>query len=280
MDDIGVWLWSSDGRILILKGGREAPQLFALQDGQALRMLDGDGRPLPPSVPSELRRADSFQAFEPLLVVRGSYRYVADAGLFTDCLTRQRWPVAQESANAALESAYLKLRLKPDAPLVVQVHARVATRPKVEGEGTQATLVVQRFINAWPGASCGPRFSAVPLEGSRWTLVRLGGKAVRPGNRAAPALTVRAEASRVSGWGGCNMFKGSYAQTGDTIAFRDLDPRRPCPDGTDTETAFLAALERARKWRILGQILELRDAQDAFVARFEGLLSPLRTLGR
>ena len=40
--------------------------------------------------------------------LQGMYRYMADAGLFLDCATREQWPVAMEADNAALERAYAK----------------------------------------------------------------------------------------------------------------------------------------------------------------------------
>jgi len=43
VDDIGRWLLSSDGRILLLKGGREAPLMFAIRDGETLRLLGAGG---------------------------------------------------------------------------------------------------------------------------------------------------------------------------------------------------------------------------------------------
>ncbi|MGH7332248.1 MAG: copper resistance protein NlpE N-terminal domain-containing protein [Candidatus Rokuibacteriota bacterium] len=145
-DDIGSWMLSSDRRVLILKGGREALEMLALADGQRLRMLDAEARPLPASVPSELQRAESVQPLEPRLLFRGMYMYLADAGLFTECLTGQRWPVAQEGANATLEAAYLRARLSPGALLLASVEGRVAIRPRVEGPGTQPTLIVDRFL--------------------------------------------------------------------------------------------------------------------------------------
>src|SRR4030095_3774732 len=39
-DDIGSWVISSDRAILILKGGRDAPEIFAIKDRDTLRKLD------------------------------------------------------------------------------------------------------------------------------------------------------------------------------------------------------------------------------------------------
>ena len=47
-------------------------------------------------------------------------------------------------------------------------------RPKMEGEGQQPTLVVERFIGIWPEETCGARFATEPLENTYWKLTRLG----------------------------------------------------------------------------------------------------------
>jgi heat shock protein HslJ len=47
-----------------------------------------------------------------------------------------------------------------------------------------------------------------------------------------------------------------------------------CPDGMGTEAALVDALERAASWGIVGEHLELLDADGSRVARFERRLMP------
>lgn len=63
---------------------------------------------------------------------------MADAGWFTECRTRARFPVAQE----------------PGAPLVVTLDGSLARRPKMEENGDMEALIVERFDRAWPGENC------------------------------------------------------------------------------------------------------------------------------
>jgi hypothetical protein len=42
----------------------------------------------------------------------------------------------------------------------------------------------------------------------------------------------------------------------------------------ETEAAFTAALPKVKTWRVIGEHLELYDANDAFLARFERRLMP------
>jgi uncharacterized lipoprotein NlpE involved in copper resistance len=95
-DDIGTWVVSSDRTMLVFKGGREASAMFRIRDENTLRMLNVEGRDIESPLNYDLQRTKNFEPLEPRLAMRGMYRYFADAGLFTECLTRRRWPVAQE----------------------------------------------------------------------------------------------------------------------------------------------------------------------------------------
>jgi copper homeostasis protein (lipoprotein) len=79
------------------------------------------------------------------------YSYMADAGLFTECSTGKKFPVAQEGDNAVLEAAYSKTRQQPSEALLINFEGRIARRPKMEGEGEQEVSVVDRFNGVWPG---------------------------------------------------------------------------------------------------------------------------------
>jgi copper homeostasis protein (lipoprotein) len=270
-DDIGGWTLASDRRTLVFHGGREAALKFAIKDANTLRKLGLDAREVTSSGNYDLKRTQELQPLEPRLVLRGMYKYLADAGRFRECLTRKNWPVAHEQDNAALESAYSKARRQPGEELLVSLEGRVAMRPKMEGEGQQPTLVVERFIGVWPGETCGARFATEPLENTYWKLTRLGDMpvTVAPQQRE-PHFILNPTSRRVGGSGGCNRLTGSYELTGDTLRFGKMaGTMMACVDGMDTEKAFLDALGQVNKWKIKGQHLELFDAADTLVARFE-----------
>ncbi len=86
-DDIGRYLLSSDRDQLTLYGGREAPLRFALLAPDTLRLLDRDGRHIDSELNYNLSRQPEFEPFEPQLLLRGMYRYFADAGRFQECLS-------------------------------------------------------------------------------------------------------------------------------------------------------------------------------------------------
>jgi copper homeostasis protein (lipoprotein) len=270
-DDIGSWVVSSDRTTLLLKGGREAPAMFKIRDETTLRMLNVEGRDIESPLNYDLQRSKNFEPLEPRLPMRGMYRYFADAGLFTECLTRRRWPVAQEKDNTALESAYTKARLTAGEELLVNVEGQVALRPKMEGQGAQPTLVVERFIGVWPGEKCGARFSSAPLETTDWKLTRLGDKPVTvAAKQREPHFVLDNKTKRITGSAGCNRFTGSYQRNGDRLIFGKMAMTfMACPEGMEIEREFMAALEEVKSWKIFGEHLELFDGNGGFLARFE-----------
>ena len=269
--EIGSWTLSSDRQILTLHGGQERPLTFRVIDPNTLRKLDLDGHDIASALNYSLTRMGQFEAIEVRLAMRGMYRHLADAGTFTECLTRQRWTVAMEDDNAALECAYLKVRRDPGEELMVSVEGQVKMRPPMEGSIRQPTLVVNRFIGVWPGETCGARFATSPLQNTYWKLTALNGKPVFvTEQQREPSLVLHSENSRVAGSGGCNRLVGSYEVRGHEVRFGQLaGTRMACPDGMDTEKEFLDTLPHVTRWRIVGEHLEFYDASGTVVGRFE-----------
>lgn len=269
-DDIGSWVLSSDHAKLLLAGGREVPEKFTIKDRETLRKLDVEGREVESALNYNLRREKNFAPLEPRLVMRGMYRYFAEAGLFTECLTGRRWPVAQEQDNAALESNYSKARLTAGEELLVNLEGRVAMRPRAEGRGSQAALLVDRFIGVSPGETCGARFSAAPLAGTYWKLTHLGDKPVIAMTSARePHLIFDGAAKRVAGSGGCNRLTGPFQQSGDQITLGKVAMTfMACAQGMESEREFLLMLEQVRSWNIFGRQLELFASDGKLLARF------------
>ena len=275
-DDIGGFLLGSDDRTLVLMGGREAPVQFRIEDPDRLRLLDLEGEEIVSDLNYTLMRVPSFAPVEPQLKMRGMYQYMADAGQFEECLTRWRLPVAQEADNIALERAYLAARRAPGEALLVDLEGRIALRPKMEGAGEELALVPIRFLGVWPGETCGAAFDTASLENSYWKLTRLGDAPVLVGERQRePHLILRPETGRSGGFGGCNRLLGGYRVDGERI---ELSPAAStmmaCTEGMDTEQALVNVLGRSVTWRVVGEHLELFDADGALLARFERRLLP------
>lgn len=269
--DIGSWSVSSDSQILVLRGGREASWRFAIQSRDTLRALSSEGREVPSQPEYELRRDDHAASFEPRVLMRGMYRYMADAGVFTECSTGQRLSVAQEADNAALEQAYVKSRRHPGDEVIASVEGRIARRPRMEGNGDEAALIVERFVGIRPGETCGARGVTSDLEGTRWRPTQLGGEPVLvSGRQREPWLVLEGRGQRVIGFTGCNRMSGSFERNGERIRFGPISSTRmACLSRSEIEQEFLRALESARTWRVLGTFLELQGDEGSMVARFE-----------
>ena len=276
--DIGTWVVSADGLTLTLKGGSEAAERLRVVDPRTLRKLTLDGRDIESKLNYSLVRTPRFEPIEPRLSMRGMYRYLADAGSFTECLTGQRWPVATQGQNAMLEREYLKLRKEPGGPLLVSVDGEVKPLHRMEGKGMEPTLVVNRFIGVRPGESCGPRLATAGLLDMVWALTSLNGKAVTVAAQQGPrepSLVLHTDNQRVAGSTGCNRLSGSYLLNGNELSFGTLaGTMMACVEGMETEQVFLEVLAQVRSWRISGIHLELMDVGGAVLARFEA--RPLR----
>ena len=157
-------------------------------------------------------------------------------------------------------------------PLVVQLQGRIASHPPAGMEGNHATLIVERFLSAFPGETCGARGVTHALEGTRWVLTRVGTEPVRlsTGQREA-FITFDAKTSRVAGFGGCNRFAGSYVldASGGRLKLGAVASTKMACMGRDFESPFLRALTNVASQRITDAHLELLDAAGVVVARFE-----------
>ncbi len=270
-DTIGSWVVAGDDGRLALFGGTEAPVFFRVVDHDTLRKLDVEGRDIESPLNYDLRRKRQAEPIEPRLKMRGMYRYMADAAVFTECLSGRRFQVAQEADNISLERAYLKAQRQPGEELMVSLQGRIAERPAMEGTSMVLTVVPEIFIGVWPGETCGARMVTVELENTRWKLTRLGDQPVFLGSQQRePHVVLRSESGSVTGYGGCNRLTGSYSVSGSTIAFSDIaTTMMACAEGADTERAFSEALANARSWRMIGEHLDLFDDAGDLVARFE-----------
>jgi heat shock protein HslJ len=122
---------------------------------------------------------------------------------------------------------------------------------------------------AYGGAS--NQTSGEQAENTYWRLIRLNDKpiVVAP-QQHEPTLIFDRQSQRVSGSGSCNQVTGGYELNGDELTFNHMaSTRMACPQGMDTEAAFLQVLTKVNKWRIVGRDLELFDANGKSVALFE-----------
>jgi heat shock protein HslJ len=121
------------------------------------------------------------------------------------------------------------------------------------------------------------------LAGTDWRVVATAGSTAAPttGPTAAPTAgspaaapsntpALRFDAGRVTGSDGCNRLMGPYAADGAALTLGPLaGTRMACAQGMAEAEAFRAALGRTATHRIVGDVLELQDAQGATLLRLQ-----------
>jgi heat shock protein HslJ len=200
----------------------------------------------------------------------GAFAYMADAASFVDCATGKRYPVVMERDYLALENAYTNAPHEPGADVIVTLEGHIETRPFMEGRPREQ-LLVDRFDAIWPEESCEKAGVKTTLGNTYWRLVDFQGKpiAARPGQREMHIL-IPSDQKSVRGYAGCDFFAGDCKVDGRSITFRKLAASENSCPGKDTETRFIAALERVVSWRVLGETLVLADEKGP-VARFRAV---------
>lgn len=264
-------------------GGRAEPLRFTvLADGNLAWLAPGGGAATRDPQPT-LQRRPTFSPLEPLVVFEGEYRFLADAGRFTECRTGQRFAVARDGDSASLERAYLAARRNVGEELLVRFAGRLVQRGSVGSGPAALTVVVDRFERILPGNGCpdpGPAAAspvarpapgeehAMPIEGTPWQLVELDGRAI-PRHARGPSFTLVPGERRVAGSGGCNRMSGPYELTGDELRFGALAATRmACAEGMELEQEFFGMLDEVRRAAVEDGELVLFAADGSRLARF------------
>ncbi len=84
----------------------------------------------------------------------GMYRYMADAALFEDCVSQKRYPVAFLGANMEMERQYGQIKKEAGSPVYVEVEGFVKELPAMEGDGTEAQLIITKVLGFIADGQC------------------------------------------------------------------------------------------------------------------------------
>lgn len=114
---------------------------------------------------------------------------------------------------------------------------------------------------------------AVSLTGTTWsaTAINTGTQAVSSLVAGTTVTATFSEDGQLNGSAGCNNFMTGYTLDGAAITIQPAaSTRKMCPEAgvMEQETQFLNALTTAATWRIDGDTLELRTADDALAVSF------------
>lgn len=117
-----------------------------------------------------------------------------------------------------------------------------------------------------------PAPGAAALERTTWRLVSLPGHAPDALSRLEPGVTARFEDGRVTGFGGCNTFTGSYSLQGTRLTFGALaGTMMACPEPAMTvERAVHDALKGTLSYAVTGDRLRLTGESGAALEFVKG----------
>jgi uncharacterized lipoprotein YbaY/heat shock protein HslJ len=208
---------------------------------------------------------------EPGMELEGMFRYMADAARFRDCRSGKSFPVAMEGAYIELERAYLNSGINAGSEVMVRLRGRYLERPAMENNHNEIQLIVDKLENIDPQNTCAPSEHA-ELQNTYWKLLELEGKpVVTPEGMREAHIVLATEGSKARGHAGCNNFFGTFAIVEDKLNFSALgSTMMACPEGMDTEQAFLQALGETTRFEISGQFLTL-FAGERPLARLEAI---------
>lgn len=203
--------------------------------------------------------------------LEGMFRYMADAAVFRDCRNDKTYPVSMEGAYIDVERAYLASGVEAGSEAMVRLTGRLLERPAMEGDRKVVKLVIDSFGEIVPGDECAPETHA-DLLNTYWKLLEVDGRPVTaPEGRKEAHVILTTEEARAHGNAGCNNFFGQYQVENDSLSFSGMgSTMMACPDGMDTEQAFLAALGNTNRYTISGLFLELYQ-DDKLLARLEAI---------
>lgn len=281
--DIGRWSADPARGAIVLRGGREAPAFLEILGNGDLRPMDQHGNRIDSDLPHTLTAGPLVPA-EVALFMTGMFRYMADAPVFTECLTGRSHPVAMEGDYLAAERAYTALDgREPGAPILAVLEGRLAMRPAMEGPD-RTQLVIDRFARFEPGQACGDADAGgslhpdAALTDTYWRIRDIAGEAVRPApNRREPHLILRTgETPDFAATIGCNMMRGRYEADNGSLTFGPAAmTRMGCPPPLAAmEEALAQALPLVARWHIDGGTLDLFDAGGDRLLQAEAVYLP------
>jgi len=204
--------------------------------------------------------------------LKGFYSYMADAAIFYDCESGNKYSVAFEGDNIALEKAYLEVSENPGEKILVTLNGHFISRNKMEGSGTEDVLVVTKFINIWPNVDCAKNLGTANLLNTFWALRELNGKSSEISSGLEKDIHfLIAPDNKIKGFTGCNNFFGTSVFSSDSLKFNQIEiALKICKDNMEIEAEFLLVLKNIIRYKIYGEYLYLYD-KNGLVAKFESV---------
>ncbi len=274
IDALGRWHVDPSRSALVLTG--TDPIEWQILGNGHLRLLDSTGQPIESDLPYGLEPGP-LAPFDLALPMTGEFVYFADAALFTECMTGQRFPVGMEGDYLALERAYLDARAAPRAPLLARIDGRIAEAAQMEGP-PRRSVTVERLHHVTPGGACATARAPAELLNTFWRILEIDDTdPPAEGVRREPhLLLLSGDERRFAATAGCNTMLGSFEQDGAALGFgRVASTMMACPPEIAAfEAALTDLLGAVTGYDSDGRILRLRDGEGRVRAQLEAAYMP------
>ena len=89
----------------------------------------------------------------------GEFVYFADAAVFYDCATGEKYPVAMRSDYIKAERGYMEMKPEMGERVYMSFHGHVEYLPGMEDGTRERTMVIDSFTGFNRGEKCAPQYS-------------------------------------------------------------------------------------------------------------------------
>lgn len=202
--------------------------------------------------------------------LKGFYSYMADVGIFTDCETNKKYPVAFEADNISLERAYLEVVENPGEKIIVTLTGHFEKRPQMEGNNERDFLIVDKFHKIWPHIDCVINLGTANLKNTFWSLQELNGKSIRDYKVEREIHFLIKQDNSIKGFSGCNNFFGNSSISNNTLQFSQIGSTLMMCPNMELEKKIFQTLEKTNRYKIYGEYLYLYT-KDKLLAKFESV---------
>ena len=123
-----------------------------------------------------------------------------------------------------------------------------------------ALVAVAAACHRYPPVGLSPESFRAATSGGDWTLTEIAGRPAPMGEAGRPAtLRFDSDSARVSGFGGCNRYFGSYTMELTALRFGSLGmTKMACVEGMALEQQLATALDSTRSYKLSANTLVLR----------------------
>lgn len=275
-DFIGRWRVDPSRSALVIDTGAEATMQLEIEGPNTLRLLDTAGKPIQSTLGYELVSDGTIRPVDLSLPLGGEMTYLADAARITLCATGRSYPIAMEAEFPRAQAAYRGAAKQPGAPMYVTFDGSIVQRPKMEGSGTETSVVIRRFVNVWPGQKCERAMADASLVDTYWRIVRLGETPVTAAEgRREPHLVLQQDAAgtRYRATVGCNQLVGGATVAAQGLTFTaGASTLVACPPPLDQlERSLGEVLGKTRRYQLHAQTLELQNSAGKPLALLEAV---------